>query len=139
MKKAFVADASVAVAWCTPAQASAIADRLLDDILAGSTVAVPPLWPYEVANALLILRRRKKLEPDDYSEARMLLDRLQVSVDNDGPRLAATRIGDLAMEHKLTVYDAAYLELAVRKQIPLASRDQSLNRAAQRLGVTLLL
>ena len=98
-----------------------------------------PLWPYEVANALLILRRRKKLDPDDYSEASMLLDRLQVSVDNDGPRLAATRIGDLAMEHKLTVYDAAYLELAVRKQIPLASRDQSLNRAAQRLGVTLLL
>ena len=139
MKRAFVADASVAVAWCTPAQASAITDRLLDDILAGSTVAVPPLWPYEVANALLILRRRKKLDPDDYSEARMLLDRLQVSVDNDGPRLAATRIGDLAMEHKLTVYDAAYLGLAVRKQIPLASRDQSLNRAAQRLGVTLLL
>ena len=97
MKKAFVADASVAVAWCTPAQASAITDRLLDDILAGSTVAVPPLWPYEVANALLILWRRKKLDPDDYSEARMLLDRLQVSVDNDGPRLAATRIGDLAM------------------------------------------
>ena len=139
MKKAFVADASVAVAWCTPAQASAITDRLLDDILAGSTVAVPPLWPYEVANALLILWRRKKLDRDDYSEARMLLDRLRVSVDNDGPRLAATRIGDLAMEHELTVYDAAYLELAVRKQIPLASCDQSLNRAAQRLGVTLLL
>ena len=139
MKKAFVADASVAVAWCTPAQASAITDRLLDDILSGSTVAVPPLWPYEVANALLILWRRKKLDPDDYSEARMLLDRLPVSVDNDGPRLAATRIGDLAMEHELTVYDAAYLELAVRKQIPLASRDQSLTRAAQRLGVTLLL
>jgi len=134
-----VADASVAVGWCTPSQASTATDALLDDILAGSTVAVPPLWPYEVANALLVLRRRKKLHLDDYSEARMLLDRLRISVDQDSPRLAATRIADLAMEHQLTVYDAAYLELAVRKQIPLASRDQGLNRAAKRLAVTLLL
>ena len=60
-------------------------------------------------------------------------------VDNDGPLMASTRIADLALTYDLTVHDAAYLELAVRKQIPLASRDQALNHAAQELGVTLLL
>ncbi|MFN7935770.1 MAG: type II toxin-antitoxin system VapC family toxin [Bryobacteraceae bacterium] len=139
MNKAFVADASIAVGWCIPAQSSPDTDRLLDDLLAGSTVAVPPLWPYEVANALLILWRRKKLTLDEYSEATMLLNRLSVAVDENSPRLAATRIADIARIHELTVYDAAYLELAVRKQIPLATRDQSMRRAARRLGIPLLL
>lgn len=139
MKKAFVADASVAIAWCTPGQSSDVADRLLDDIVAGSIVFVPALWHYEVANALLVLWRRKKLAQDDYSQARMWLDRLPVAVDSDSPRLAVTQITDFAMAHELTVYDAAYVELAVRRQIPLASRDQSLKRAAHRLGIPLLL
>lgn len=139
MKQAFVADASVAVAWCTPAQASSATDRLLDHILDGSTVFVPPLWLYEVANALLILWRRKKLTASDYSEAKMLLDRLRISIDQDGPRLANSRVSDLAMEHDLTVYDAAYLELAIRKQLPLASGDRSLRRAANQSGIALLI
>ena len=67
------------------------------------------------------------------------LDRLPVAVDTDSPRLAVTQITDFAMAHELTVYDAAYVELAVRRQIPLASRDQSLKRAAHRLGIPLLL
>lgn len=138
MIKAFVADASVALSWCIPTQGSDATDRLLDDLLSGCAVTVPPLWTYETANALLILWRRKKLTGDEYSEARALLDQLRVSMDSDGARLAATRVADLAMQHELTVYDAAYLELALRKHIPLASRDQGLNRAAQRLGLKLL-
>ena len=139
MTKAFVADASVAVAWCTPAQASTVTDQLLDNVMAGSRITVPPLWPYEVANALLALLRRRRIHSDDYEEARTLLGRLRAELDHEGPRIAATRIADLAMEHKLTVYDAAYLELAGRKQLPLASRDESLNRAAKRLGIPVLL
>jgi predicted nucleic acid-binding protein len=136
--QAFVVDASVAIAWCTPTQASPATDRLLDDIVAGSTAFVPPLWLYEVANALLTLWRRKRLNANDYSEARMLLDRLRISIDQDGPRLATSRVADLAKEHGLTVYDAAYLELAIRKQIPLASGDRSIQRAAKKSGVILL-
>jgi predicted nucleic acid-binding protein len=139
VKSSFVADASVAVSWCTSAQASEATDRLLDDIGAGATVVVPPLWLYEIANALLVLARRKKLTAADYSEARLWLSSLRISVDNESTRLAATRVADLALEHELTVCDAAYLELAVRKQIPLASRDQSLTLVARRLSVTLLL
>jgi predicted nucleic acid-binding protein len=112
---------------------------LLDDIVAGGTASVPPLWLYEVANALLILWRRKRLDANDYSEAKMLLDRLRISIDQDGPRLANSRVSDLAKEHGLTVYDAAYLELAIRKQIPLASGDRSLQRAAKQSGVALLI
>lgn len=62
-----------------------------------------------------------------------------MSIDEEGTRLASTRIADLAVEHNLTVYDAAYLELTIRKQIPLASRDADLNLAAKRCGVPLLL
>ena len=139
MNRAFVADASVAISWCIPAQASSAADHLLDDVLSGAAIAVPPLWTYETANALLILRRRKRLTPNEYSEARALLNRLRLSMDDEGARLAPTHVADLAIEHELTVYDAAYLELALRRRIPLASRDERLNRAARRLGVAVLL
>jgi len=139
VNKAFVADASVALSWCLSAQGSDAADRLLDDILSGCAVTVPSLWAYETANALLILRRRKKLTADDYSDARVLLDRLRLAVDSEGVSLASTRVADLAIQHELTVYDAAYLELAQRKDIALATRDKGLQRAAQRLGVALLL
>lgn len=139
MNKAFVVDASVALSWCVPAQGSDATDRLLDDVLSGCAITVPPLWGYETANALLILRRRKKLIADEYSQARALLNRLRLSVDGEATALATTRVADLAIEQELTVYDAAYLELALRKHIPLASRDQRLNRAAVRLGLTALL
>lgn len=139
MNPAFVADASVAVSWAVVSQSSPAADRLLDQIAAGGGIAVPSLWPYEVANSLLVLLRRKKIPKEDYLAARTLLDGLRASIDDDGARLAATRIADLAFEHGLSVYDAAYLELAIRKQLALASRDSDLNRAAARCGVRLLL
>jgi predicted nucleic acid-binding protein len=137
--KGFVVDASVAISWCVPAQASDVTDGLLDDILTGSAVMAPSLWAYATANALLILRRRKKIDSDEYAEARVLLDRLPLSLDGEGARLAGTRVADLAIQHELTVYNAAYIELAVRKQVSLATRDDGLRRAAQRLGVTLSL
>jgi predicted nucleic acid-binding protein len=60
-------------------------------------------------------------------------------VDEEGPRAALGRVSELAAEHNLSVYDAAYLELALRRGLPLASRDAGLNRAAQRCGVKVLL
>jgi predicted nucleic acid-binding protein len=136
---AFVADASVAVSWSLSSQSSALTDQLLDDVVAGGVVAVPSLWPYEVANSLVFLLRRRRIQKDDYAAARSLLSRISVSIDEEGPRLAGNRVADLALEYGLTVYDAAYLELAVRKQLPLASRDGDLNRAARRFGVQTLL
>lgn len=139
MSATFVADASVAVSWSVASQSSALTDRLLDNVAAGGVIAVPPLWPYEVANSLLFLLRRRRIQKDDYAAARSLLNKLSVSMDEEGPRLAWIRVADLALEHGLTVYDASYLELAVRKQLPLASRDGALNRAALSCGVQTLL
>jgi predicted nucleic acid-binding protein len=139
MSTAFVADASVAVSWSVASQSSALTDRLLDDVAAGGVIAVPPLWPYEVANSLVFLFRRRRIEKDDYTAARSLLSKLSISIDEDSPRRALVHLADLASEHGLTVYDAAYLELAIRKQLPLASRDTDLNRAAVRCGVQTLL
>jgi predicted nucleic acid-binding protein len=136
---AFVADASVAVSWSVASQSSTLTDRLLDRIADGGVIAVPPLWPYEVSNSLVFLLRRRKIQKEDYAAARSLLNQLSVLIDEDGSRLAWSQVADLAVEHRLTVYDAAYLELAVRKHLPLASRDADLNRAAVRCGVETLL
>jgi predicted nucleic acid-binding protein len=139
LNSVFVADASVGVAWLVATQASLAADDLLDQVVAGRGIAVPSIWPYEVANALLALVRRKKIPKEDYLAARVVLDLLRPSIDEEGGRFAATRIADLALDKGLSVYDAAYLELAMRKRLALASRDEALNRAATTCGVRCLL
>lgn len=139
MNAAFVADASVALSWAVASQSSSATDRLLGQVADGCRIFVPSLWPFEVANSLVVLRRRNKILPDDYLTARALITRLRASVDEEGSGVALTRVADLALEYELSVYDAAYLELAIRKQLALASRDGSLNRAAARCGVALLL
>ena len=139
MSEGFIADSSVGVAWAVPAQASNATDGLLDELAAGTPVVVPTLWPFEVANSLLVLLRRKKLLAPERDRALGALARLPLVVDDEGPRLALGRISELAAEHGLSVYDATYLELAVRRKLPLASRDQALCQAAQNCRVKLRL
>ena len=139
MSEGFIADSSVGVAWAVHSQASAATDELLDRVAAGTPLVVPTLWPFEVANSLLVLLRRKKLLAAERDRAIAALARLPRVVDDDGPRLALGRISELAAEHGLSVYDATYLELAVRRKLPLASRDEALRRAAQGCHVKLLL
>ena len=100
---------------------------------------MPPLWAYEVANCLIALLRRKKISLEEYMVARAVINRLRPSVDDEGGGLTAAHIADLALDHGLTVYDAAYLEIAIRRHLELASRDSKLNRAACKCGVRLLL
>jgi predicted nucleic acid-binding protein len=139
LNPAFVADASVAMSWVIPSQSSAATDSLLDQVMSGSGIAVPSLWLYEVANSLVVLLRRKKILQEDYLAARALFSGLRSSIDDEGAHFTASRIADLALDRGLSVYDAAYLELAIRKRLALASRDAELNRAATRCGVRLLL
>ena len=139
MSEGFIADSSVGVAWAVPSQASDATDGLLDEVAAGTPVVVPTLWPFEVANSLLVLLRRKKILAPERDRALGALARLPLVVDDEGPRLALGSISELAAEHELSVYDAAYLELAVRRKLPLASRDEALCKAAQVCRVRLLL
>ena len=135
----FVADASVGVAWTVSSQSSAASAMLLDEVAAGKPFVVPGLWMFEVANALLVLMRRKKIQPQQAARARGALSRLHPAIDDDGPRLALHRIWELADTFTLSIYDAVYLELAQRKGLPLASGDTALRRAAEKCAVPILL
>ena len=138
-KGGFVVDASVGVSWAVFAQSSPATALLLEEVAAGKTFVVPGLWMFEVANALLVLMRRKKIQPQQCVRARGALNRLHPFIDDDGPRLALHRIWELADELSLSIYDAAYLELAQRKGLPLASRDEGLRGAAAKCGIPILL
>jgi predicted nucleic acid-binding protein len=139
MSEGFVADSSVGVAWAVPSQSSRATDDLLDRVSAGTPLVVPALWSFEIANSLLVLLRRKKLLAPERERALRALARLPLVVDEEGARLALGTISELAGEHGLSVYDAAYLELALRRKLPLASRDQALCKAAHGCRVQLLL
>ncbi len=135
----FVADASVGVSWVIPSQGTRETDKLLDLIFAGDPFVVPALWPYEVGNSLLMLMRRRKIDVVHCEQARKSLERLNPVIDDEGQRRAFAAVWQLSDDHTLSLYDAAYLELAQRRGLGLASRDTSLNRAAARCGVRTLL
>jgi predicted nucleic acid-binding protein len=137
VKRSFVADASVAIAWVHPAQATAETDAMLARLAAGDSLVVPALWPLEVANALTILRRRRKLTPDEARTAIEIIRDLPTVIDHEAAAIAFSRLVPLASEHELTVYDATYIELALRRQLPLASNDAAMKKAAIFAGVDL--
>ena len=110
---------------------------MLDRLVAGDSLVVPALWPLEVANAITFLRRRKKLTPDEARSAIEIIRELPTVIDHEAPAVAFTRLVDLAMKHELTIYDATYIELAARRQLPLASNDTQMKQAAIRSGVEL--
>lgn len=139
MSPGFVADSSVGVAWAVFAQSSRATDQLLNEVAEGRVLVVPVLWAFEVGNALVMLTRRKRLTDQECLQARRALRALNPILDEDGPRRALAEIVELAERHGLTVYDAAYLELAMRKRLPLASRDAALNRAARSSGLNTIL
>ena len=139
MTSAFVADASVGAAWLVSSQSNDATDRLLDDARSGTVVYVPDLWTLEVANVLVILRRRRRLDERDYRQSLLDLGELRLRIDDADHRLSLGNISDLAEQHDLTIYDAVYLHLAIRLALPLASRDAALNKAAKRAGVRTLL
>jgi predicted nucleic acid-binding protein len=133
--RAFVADASVAIGWVHPAQATTETAAMLDAIAEGATLEVPALWPLEVANALVVLRRRGKLTDDERQVGLAWLRGLRLRVDHEMSGVAFSRLSELASAHELSVYDAAYLELAQRRRLVLGCKDGPLRKAAMRTGV----
>ncbi|MGQ0735884.1 MAG: type II toxin-antitoxin system VapC family toxin [Acidobacteriota bacterium] len=131
MRPAFIADASVAIGWVHPAQATPDTAAMLDAIAEGATLEVPALWPLEVANALTVLGRRRKLTEEERRAGLRWLGGLRLRIDHDMASLAFTRLAELASAHALSVYDAAYLELAMRRQLVLGCKDGPLRTAAK--------
>jgi predicted nucleic acid-binding protein len=138
VSRKFVIDASIALAWVHPSQATPGSLALLAELEAGAKVTVPGIWFAETANALLVLERRRKLASDERINALGRLGSLDISADEEFPRVMFGRVSELAAEHGLSVYDASYLELALRQRIPLASNDAPLKEAARQCGVKLV-
>ena len=135
MSAAFVVDASMAFAWVLPNQASAEAEALLERIEAGVEAVVPSLWFLEVANGLLVAQRRKRVTAPERMLALVRLSALSLTVDEDAARDVFGRTSTLAEQFGLSVYDAAYLEVALRRNLPLGTRDRALRSAAERSGI----
>jgi predicted nucleic acid-binding protein len=120
-----------------PAQATTQTAAMLDAIADGATLEVPALWSLEVANALVVLVHRRKLTEDERQAGLGWLRGLRVRVDHEMSALAFSRLSELAAVHQLSVYDAAYLELAMRRTLPLGCKDGALCTAARQAGVSL--
>ena len=133
----FVLDASVALAWCFEDENTPSARQILARLRA-EAASVPATWPIEVANVLALAERRRRITPADSAEFIAKLEDVAILVDGETSSRAFGRVLDLAREERLTAYDAAYLELAMRLGVPLASKDADLCDAAQRLGVSVL-
>jgi predicted nucleic acid-binding protein len=132
-----VIDASVALAWCFKDELTETAAQLREQ-LQTTVAAVPLLWSIEIANVLALAERRGRITPAESAQLIALFETLDIQTDGEMASLAFTRILDLARAQRLTAYDAAYLELAMRLGVPLASKDADLCDAAQRLGVSVL-
>jgi len=99
--------------------------------------SVPPLWRYEVANGLQMAIRRQRITPDYRTRCLDKIDELPITIDPDGVSEIWSTTIKLAYLYRLTVYDAAYLELAQRRRLPLATLDAALSKAARESGVDL--
>lgn len=133
----FVLDSSVAVAWCFEDETSPAADRVLD-LLVSAEAIVPVIWPAEVGNALLAGERRRRISAAGVSRSLALLRSLNIRLDDSDARAQVDDWVGLARSQKLSVYDAAYLAVAIRSGVPLATLDRGLARAARAMGLTLV-
>jgi predicted nucleic acid-binding protein len=110
---------------------------MLEAIAAGAIFEVPAVWPLEVANALLVLRRRGRITERERRLAAENILLLPHLVDGDGSGLAFTKLTDLGAKYGLSIYDAAYLELAMRRNLPLATKNGPLGDAARKARVAM--
>lgn len=133
----FVLDCSVTLAWMLPDEDERRVAALLERLATGGAI-VPEVWPLEVANALLVAQRRRRLKEKDIERALRDLAALPISVDQETHQHALGATLSLAREYKLSSYDAAYLELARRIRQPLATLDKKLRSACRVAGIELL-
>ena len=131
-----VLDASLTLAWALPDEASNYTDAILRLVAAGKAW-VPDLWPYEIANGLVMAQRRSRITAAQRALFIEELLKLPIEVARTATRAVLETQSALADRYNLTPYDAAYLDLALRKGLSLATRDKALLAAATKAGVGL--
>jgi len=132
----FVLDNSVALAWCFRDERTPLSIALLDRVTQEGAV-VPQLWPLEALNVLLAAERRQRIDRDLRLRLTGFLTALPITIDAETADQTWGATARLAEAHRLTAYDAAYLELAQRLGLPLATQDADLIAAARATGVRL--
>ena len=137
MSPTFVIDCSLAMAWLFKDEATPKTADLLNR-LARETALVPAWWFIEITNVLALAERKGRITRAQSEAFITDLGRLELEVDDEAPARAFTHLLALCRTHRLTSYDAMYLDLAVRRHLPLATLDDDLRKAAKQLGVRLL-
>jgi len=133
----FVVDNSVALAWCFEDEQTVGIMALLDRVAEVGAIA-PQLWPIEALNGLLTAERRGRIGRDVRQRLAGFLQELPIRIDEETASRSWTTTAHLAERHGLTAYDATYLELAMRRGLPLATSDTALIAAARAVGVAVL-
>jgi predicted nucleic acid-binding protein len=136
---AFVLDCSATLPWVFADEASPAADALLERLVRGERAWVPALWHLELGNVLLGAKRRNRIDQAGIEAFLARISIYDIAVDDQTMERAWQKTLDLALQHGLSTYDAAYLELALRRGLPVATLDRELIAAARACGVTVLL
>jgi predicted nucleic acid-binding protein len=134
----FVVDASVGLAWFFEDENDARTQSVLEQLRQDQAV-VPAIWPVEMANGLLVAERRKRITEAQTARFLEILQALPISVETVVTILQLPVLVGKGRRHGLSAYDTTYLDLAERRGLPLATLDDSLRRAAERVGVALVI
>lgn len=136
MTRMAVVDASVVGPWLFEDEQHPLSEHILDELEAGVlTLLAPALWRLEIANALAMAERRGRIDPDGADQALEQLERLAVEIDPAPPN--PSHLLALCRRHQRTAYDALYLDLAQRRDLPLATLDGGMRQACREAGGTL--
>ncbi len=139
MTASFVLDCSATLPWVFSDEVTAASDRQLDELANGARAWVPSLWHLELGNVLLGAMRRRRIDRAGVEAFLAQLGALDIRVDQETVERSWAKTLDLALQYDLSVYDAAYLELALRRGLPLSKLDSALIDAARLAGVGLCL
>jgi predicted nucleic acid-binding protein len=137
MKSAFIVDCSVAMTWAFADEATELTRALFRRLVTEATL-VPAHWFLEVTNVLATSERRGRITVAESAQFLQTLNAISIETDSEATSRTFDNILSLSRTHSLTTYGAAYLDLALRRQLPLATLDDDLRRAATALGVQLL-
>jgi len=137
MAENFVVDNSVVMSWCFKDESNSYADIVLNRLTEAAAV-VPSIWPLEVVNALLVAERTERLSESDSIRFITLLSQLPIVVEYERSDMMMKALLALARAGNLSSYDASYLDLAMRKGLPIATLDNKLIEAARRIDVPIL-
>ena len=130
----FVLDAPVTITWAMRDEDHPLADLAFNQLGSGSAI-VPAIWWYELRNILVLNERRGRIAPEDSILFLHSLDQLKIEI---APLENGMEMMAISRKYRLSIYDAAYIELAQRNYLPLATHDKVLEAAARSAGIPLL-